>query len=153
MWTGVLTAVYQITLEHVRIAKCPTTAQRIWASPTQKAEDILYRTNISVWKQWFAMMANVCQGHCISTSLKNQVQLKKDLGFRSCQSVLHGKKGFHFLHRMFLLWKMKYACLHTQKKSTSLDIAIMIFIKQITVYSKVVNILKISLQKQHTCAF
>lgn len=44
----VLTAVYQITLERSRIAKCPTIAQRIWPSPIQKAEDTLYRTNISV---------------------------------------------------------------------------------------------------------
>lgn len=99
------------------------------------------------------MMANVCQGSHISTSLQNKVQFKKDLGFRNCQSVLHGIKGFNFLHRTFLLWKIKYACLYAQKKSTSLEIVIMIFIKQITVYSKVVHILKISLQKPHTLGF
>lgn len=99
------------------------------------------------------MMANACQGSHISMSLQNKVQFKKDLGFRNCQPVLHGIKGFNFRYRMFVPWRIKYACLYTQKKSTSLEIVIMILIKQITVYSKVVNILKISLQKPHTLGF
>lgn len=82
------------------------------------------------------MMANICQGSHLSTSLQNKVQFKKDLGLRNCQSVLHGIKGFNFLQRMLLLWKIKCACLYTQKKSTSLEIVIMTFIKQFTVYSK-----------------
>lgn len=95
-----LTGIHPITLGHVRIAKCPTLAQRN-LTPYQKAEDIPYRTIASVWKQWFAMMANICQGSGISTSLQKKVQFKKDLGFRNCQSLLHGVKGFNFLHRMF----------------------------------------------------